>query len=526
MITAPLERGDIFHRINATGTLKAVTTVQVGSQVTGRIQNLYADFNSNVKKGQILAQIDPANFQAQVIRVEAELETARAGIRNAESNLANRKAERLSARANFEAAQVVVKDAQRILKRTQELFAEKLVSERELEASQAGYEQAAARANQASAQVSQSEMSIRSSEAQLEMARAQLQQARAQLEMAQINLKYTVITSPIDGVVIERNVDLGQTVSASLQAPTLFLIANDLRQMQVVASVDEADIGFLNEDVQVEFTVDAFPGEIFRGRVSEIRLNAVTTQNVVTYNAIIDVFNEFLKLRPGMTANLRMMVAKAEDVIKIPNAALRYRPKEASSEKVQALLRTFREETSSEISIESPALTKPPVRAETSRPAKGGRAERAPVQPDLRFRQDAPASPRSGDWSRRGEGAGVRRPLERGQTKPQADPREHPSTSKVRFPKLPPFRPQARILWISEGKEIRPVPVVTGLTDGSFTAMLRGDLREGQVIVLGETVSAGDENSLRPAVGPTFIPFAGGPRPGGGARRANTTPRR
>ncbi len=245
-----VQRGDIRRTVTSTGTLQAVVTVQVGSQVSGRIQELHADFNSVVKRGQTLAIIDPANFEAQRDRAAASLATAEAAVKNAEANLINRQAELQSAEANLEVAQVNQQEAGRQLRRAKGLFEDGLIPERDLETAQASHDQSAARLRQAEAQISQIKASIRSAGAQKEQAQANVKQAKAELKMAQVNLYYTNIISPIDGVVIERNVDIGQTVAASFQAPILFLIANDLAKMQVIAQIDEADIGAISEQAR------------------------------------------------------------------------------------------------------------------------------------------------------------------------------------------------------------------------------------------------------------------------------------
>src|SRR4026208_104385 len=273
-LTVKVNRGHVRRTVSSTGTLQAVVTVQVGSQVSGRIQELHADFNSVVKKGQVLALIDPANFEAQRERAQAQLATAQASVKNAEATLINRRAELSSAKANVEVSRVALKDAERQQKRTQGLFKDGLIAQRDLDPAQAPFEQAGARLMQAEAQVNQTEASIRSALSQQDQAAANVKQARAELTMADVNLRYTSIVSPIDGVVIERRVDIGQTVAASFQAPLLFLIANDLTKMQVIAQIDEADIGALSEKAKVDFAVDAFPGQTFRGEIAEIRLTS------------------------------------------------------------------------------------------------------------------------------------------------------------------------------------------------------------------------------------------------------------
>jgi HlyD family secretion protein len=353
-ITAKVERGAIRNTVSATGTLQAVTTVQVGSQVSGTIQELYADFNTVVKKGQLVAQLDPRVYEAQVASQRANLEQARANLADseakvlaAEAAVETQRAGVSGANANLAALKAQRDDAQSLLRRQEGLAKAGVIPERDLEATRTSYNAAEARYNQAAAQLDQAKVSERTSassglaqaKAQVKQARAQIQQIEGSLKMAEVNLSYTTISSPIDGVVVSRNVDKGQTVAASLQAPTLFTIANDLTQMQVIANIDQADIGVINQNNRVNFTVDAFPGHNFGGTINQIRLNPVNNQNVVTYNVVIDVRNPDLKLKPGMTANLTITIAERQDALKVPNAALRFRPQGITPEKMRELFR-------------------------------------------------------------------------------------------------------------------------------------------------------------------------------------------
>src|SRR5262245_33967163 len=323
-ITAKVERGNVEVTVSATGQVQAVVTVQVGSQVSGTVSWLGADFNSQVTNGQIIARLDPAIFQAQVDNARANVVNAEAAVQAAETEINNQKANLQAAKANQEVNRVQRDDAQALVKRYEELT--NVLSGRDLEAAKAQASAAAARYEQAGAQVVQVQAANASAKAKLEQAKASLSQAKAQLQQSTVNLEHSIIASPIDGVVVSRNVDVGQTVAASLQAPTLFTIANDLTKMQVLASIDEADVGQIHQGIRANFSVDAFPGETFAGEISQLRLNAQTLQNVVTYSAVIDVANRALKLRPGMTANITIMVAKRENVLTVPNAALRFRP--------------------------------------------------------------------------------------------------------------------------------------------------------------------------------------------------------
>ena len=284
--TEKVIRGDIEAAVTATGTLNAVTTVLVGTQVSGTIKNIHADFNSPVKKGELIAEIDPATFEAQAEQARANL---------------------LAARANLEKSALALIDTERTMNRDKELFSKDFVARSELDTAETNYETA---------------------KAQVSVAKAQVAQAEAALKAAETNLRYTRILSPVDGVVVSRSVDVGQTVAASFQTPTLFTIAQDLTKMQINTNVDEADIGRIKIAQDVEFTVDAYPDTLFTGSVSQIRIAPIIVQNVVTYDVVIRVDNPEQKLKPGMTANVSIIVAGKRDILKVPNTALRFRPPE------------------------------------------------------------------------------------------------------------------------------------------------------------------------------------------------------
>jgi HlyD family secretion protein len=282
--TVAVTRHNIIGKVTATGTLAATVTVTVGTQVSGRIDKLYVDFNSPVKKGQLVAKIDPLLFQAAVQQSQANF---------------------LQAQASVEQAQATQAQNDRQYKRELDLLKSNLAAQQDVDAAQAA------------AQVAK---------AGVDSAKANMAQAAASLNQAKVNLSYTDIISPIDGVVISRAVDVGQTVAASMSAPTLFTIGQDLRKMQVNTNVAEGDVGRLEQGMPVTFTVDAYPGEKFKGQLSQIRNAATTVSNVVTYDALIDVDNNDLKLRPGMTANATIISAEQDNVIAVPNAALRFKP--------------------------------------------------------------------------------------------------------------------------------------------------------------------------------------------------------
>jgi HlyD family secretion protein len=373
--TVAVDRGRIVAKVTATGTLSAIVTVQVGSQVSGRVAALYADFNSPVRKGQLIAKIDPDLFQAAA-------EQARANLFAAEGNLAK------------SAAQAV--DARRQAERARTLAERKLIA-------QADEETALATADAADAQVKASQGSV--------------EQARAGLHQAQVNLAYTNILSPTRGTVISRNVDVGQTVAASLQAPTLFVIAEDLAKMQVDTSVAEADVGRLSAGMAATFSVDAYPSETFHGVVRQIRNAPQTVQNVVTYDAVIDVDNPDLRLKPGMTANVTFVYAEKDEVLRLPNAALRFRPPQGMAEA-----------------------------------ASGGR----PVGPGA---------------------AGGR----------AAGPR--PARAEAR---------DGRTIWVLRGEKPSSLRIRVGISDGSLTEVVEGDLKEGDRVVTDATAPpSGFAASLR-----------------------------
>src|SRR5947208_9152668 len=310
--TAKVERGDIHDVVEATGTINAVITVQVGSQVSGTISKLFVDFNSRVHKGDLVALIDPALFKGAVQQATADLENARANL--------------IAARANLEKARAALVQTKGDYDRAAGLTKAGIMSQQQLDMAKANYDSANAAVGGAQANVTQAE--------------AQVSQKEAALEVAQTNLNYTVIRSPIDGTVVARNVDVGQTVAASLQAPTIFTIAQDLKKMQVYAKTDESDVGNIKVGKEVTFKVDAFPKEAFHGVVSQVRMNATTVQNVVTYDTIIDFANPDLKLFPGMTAYVTIPVATVQNVLKLPNTALRYKPS-MTQEEILALYKQY-----------------------------------------------------------------------------------------------------------------------------------------------------------------------------------------
>jgi len=422
--TAPVESGEIKQVVEATGTINAVITVQVGSQVSGTISKLYVDFNSHVKKGQLIAKIDPPLFEGALSQAKADLENAKANLAVAIANTAKAKAAEVQTKADYE--------------RNLGLSKQGVISQQSLDVAKANADSAAAQVTAALAQENQ--------------ARAQVQQKEAAVQVAQTNLDYTIIHAPIDGTVVARNVDVGQTVAASLQAPTLFTIAQDLTKMQVYAKTDESDVGQIRSGQEVTFKVDAYPRETFSGTVSQVRMNSTVVQNVVTYDTIIDFDNPELKLFPGMTAYVSIPVATAANVLKVPNGALRYKP-DLPAEEIRALYQ------------------------------KSGIPENAGgrVQPSARAESSPAAAPRTqANGSRKGGGA-------------SSDSTPHES-------QVP--RYDSQVIWkLASDKSLQPVRIKTGITDHTFTEViqdLNGELKAGDELVTGVAQGKASATAPRP----------------------------
>jgi HlyD family secretion protein len=308
---AKVERGPITARVSATGTLNAMVTVQVGSQLSGSIKAIYADFNSEVKKGQVIARLDPEIYEFRVKQSQADLEAAKSALPVAENNV-------LALKAELVRAKLASADARRDYERKKSLVERAFITASEGDKAQAAYEQSIEQVHIAEAQIGVQE-------AQVESARANVRQREAALSQTRVDLDRTTIRAPVDGVVISRNVDAGQIVAASLQAP-LFTIAKDLREMQVDTSIDEGDVGRLRLGQAATFTVDAFPRRNFEGKIVQIRKSPQLVQSVVTYTVVVSAPNPDLVLLPGMTANVRIVTESHPDALKVPNAALRFRP--------------------------------------------------------------------------------------------------------------------------------------------------------------------------------------------------------
>ena len=473
--TARVERGSLSSQVTANGTVNPVITVLVGSQVSGTIQNLYADYNTPVKKGQLIAQIDPATFQAQVSQTTAKVQNARASILNAEADIGTARSNLDVSKANVVKAKVAVADTRRNLDRNRELFSKNLIAASEKDAAQTAFDSALAQMEAMQAQQGAAEAQLESSKARLTSAQAALKQVEAELEITQLNLNHTRITAPVNGTVISRDVDVGQTVAASLQAPTLFTIAQDLTDMQVEANVSEADIGRVIEGQETTFTVDAYPQNIFRGKVTEIRNAPITVQNVVSYIVVIRVKNPEMKLRPGMTANASILVAQRDEILTIPNAALRFRPEFAKQETGSAQKRSAAN----------------PSARETS-PAPRNR-ERLLAELNLAPDQREAVSRIFKEARNQIEAAGgdqekIRKIREESRPKIRALLNEEQQQKYDQTARRPEDR-QAPVpvykVWVPVPQQ-RPMPVeiTTGISDGAFTEVLSGDLKESQEVIV------------------------------------------
>src|ERR1700682_164392 len=324
--TAKVEKGDISQVVQATGTINPVTTVPVGSVVSGNVVKINVDFNSKVKKGDIIAQIDPVPFENTLSQAEADYQNSQANVKSLEAQIEKTRANVLNRKANSAKSQAALDDAKTQLRRTTVLADQGVVSAQQKDTAQATNDGAVAAVHSAEAQETQSEAQLKTTIAQRDQAKAQVLMKQSAVASARLQLNYCRIRAPIDGTVISKNVDVGQSVAASLQAPNLFSIGQDLTHMLVYTNTDEADVGRIQVGAQASFRVDTFPRETFYGRVSQVRMNAGIIQNVVTYNTTIAFDNPNVRLFPGMTAYVSIPVAWANDVVKVPNGALRFKP--------------------------------------------------------------------------------------------------------------------------------------------------------------------------------------------------------
>ena len=569
--SVPVTRGDIIDSVGATGTVQAVTTVQVGSQVSGNIEWLGADFNSIVKKGQVVARLDPSLFDAQLQQVQANLIQARANLTRANSELDRTK--------------VQLTDAQQKFARAKELSSQRLIAQSDLDAAKIAVDTMAA--------------GVASQQASVTQSQAAVTQAQASVNQSQVNRDHTIILAPIDGIVTQRSVDVGQTVAASMSAPTLFVIAADLTEMQVNANIDEADVGRIRPGQHVTFRVDAYPTDNFEGTVTQIRLQPVVVQNVTTYGTVITVPNKQLKLKPGMTANVKIEIAKRTNTLRIPNAALRFRP-------TTEMFTAFKQEPPPELTAfggagggrggrggapgmepsaaPAPAAAPaPPAPAPTAAPqaSASARGEAGELRRDLAGaasgREGGPAEGRGerggrgggggfgGGGGRGGPGGGGQefqgRMLERLKSMPADEQAQFLARMKERggdtsaldalmtptaaapragatrpaataqaqtidalFAPLPPVMSRGRA-WSFTAGQLKIINLRLGISDGTSTELLSDELQENAEVVTGVTGLTPTRGApAQGGAGNPLMPGRGGPgggRPGGGGRGGN-----
>jgi HlyD family secretion protein len=525
--TSRVERGPLTAAVSATGNVNAVTTVQVGSQVSGQIKQLLADFNTIVEKNQIIARIDPEIFEAKVNQARADVASAQATVINqeaqvqkAQADVENSRAALAEAKANTAKAQVAVIDANRDFERKSQLFRRELIAKSDLESSQAANDSAvalreAARAKELSftAGIQSAIAQLRVVEAQLQASRAQVDQKRAALAQAQADLDRTTIRSPVNGVVVSRAVDVGQTVAASLQAPTLFTIAEDLTKMQVEVSVDEADIGRVKLDDRASFTVDSFPGQTFSGTVMQIRKAAQVVQNVVTYTVVVAVDNPGGRLLPGMTANVKMIVAEKPSVLKIPNAALRFRP--AGTDAGPATPGAGAPSANPGGGRQGSGGGRPSLEQIRERLVKGlglSEEQQKKLDPILAdSRQQMTALQGLSDQERQAQARKIREAS-------RARIREIlTAEQRVKYDEMAAAAGEGRgggdprsgapgRVWILDGDKAKPVPLTLGISDGAATEILSGELTEGQEIIVGTIGPATGRTPSTPTPGPGGTP--------------------
>jgi len=481
-----IERGTITAAVSATGTVNPVTVVQVGSQVSGQLKEVLVDFNSPVKKGQVIARVDPDSFNLRVNQALADVEAARATVLTQQANVA-------ALRAEVSRAKVGLADAEREFQRNRMLHEKNFVSAAALDKAEFSYRNA-----QEQVKVSQAQLAV--GESQVRNVEALVRQREAQLAQARVDLDRTTIRAPVDGIVVKKSVEPGQTVAASLQAPELFVIAQDLRQMQVDTSIDEAEVGRVREGQSATFTVDSFPGRQFRGAVGQVRKAALVVQNVVTYTAVIATSNPNLELFPGMTANVRIVTDTRENALRIPNAALRFRPAGAAEPREAAA------------GVE-----------DDSKKGKGGGQggealrERLVKELQLDAAQQAKVDAILNETRERVralDGA------DKGERRKQAERLRAESRTRIaevlnpeqrkRYEEMAPTRGSRRAVtagrvWVLDGNG-RPaaVSVRVGLADGTHSELVGGDLQEGAQVIVGTQADAKGRAQQQAKGGPRF----------------------
>lgn len=469
---AGIERGNVVAAVSATGTLNPVVSVQVGSQVSGQIKEIFVDYNSVVKKGDVIARIDPQSFELRVNQAMGDLEASRATEMTQRANVN-------ALQAEVSRAQVALAEAERNLKRNRMLVDKGFVSQAALETSQS----AVAIANE---QVKTAQAQRAVGDAQVRNGVALVKQRESQLAQARVDLERTTIRAPVDGIVISRSVDAGQTVAASLQAPVLFVIARNLTDMQVEASIDEAEIGRVAIGQEATFTVDSFPGRIFRGKITQVRKAALVVQNVVTYVAIISAPNPDLTLLPGMTTNVRITVASRDQVLRLPNAALRYRPPGAAApakgggEAQKAGAKKTGDSAAPGGGRQGQATRERLTRElglSTEQQAKLEAIQKSTAEKIAAISADEPAQ----------------RKKEAGRLRAQSRTEIAAILNEDQLKRYEALAAEQRgvvttrgTVWVPDGTRApKSVSVRLGISDGSFTELLGGELKEGDMVIIG-----------------------------------------
>lgn len=483
---ASIERGNVVAAVSATGTLNPVVSVQVGSQVSGQIKEIFVDYNSVVKKGDVIARIDPESFALRVNQAMSDLEAARATVLTQRANVA-------ALQAEVSRSQVALAEAERGYKRNQMLVEKGFVSQAALETSQSVVATAGEQVKTAQAQRAVGDAQIRNGEALVRQRESQLAQARVDLER-------TTIRAPVDGIVISRSVDAGQTVAASLQAPVLFLIARNLTDMQVEASIDESEIGRIAIGQDATFTVDSFPGRTFRGKITQVRKAALVVQNVVTYVAIISAPNPDLTLLPGMTTNVRITVASRDQVLRVPNAALRYRPPGAAAKGEKG------EQKAGAQKAEAAAA-----------PGGGGQAqamrERLTRELGLSAEQQAKLEAIQKSTAEKIAALSVDDPAQRkkeaGRLRAQSRTEIAAILNEDQLKRYEALATEQRgvattrgTVWLPDGTRApKAVSVRLGISDGTFTELIGGELKEGDAVIVGGGGAKADAKAAAPRFG-------------------------
>ena len=471
-LTSTVERGDIVASVSASGTLNPVKSVSVGSQVSGQIKELLVDYNSRVRQGDIVARINPQTYESRVQEAEANLQAARASL--------------LSSQAELNRQRVTTLNLERDLKRKRELRDKNFISAAEFDTNQSGYDAQAA--------------VYASSHAQVANAQAQVKQREALLYSARTELEKTIIRAPVDGTVIKRSVEPGQTVAASLQAPELFIIAQDLTAMQVEVSVDEADVGRIHEGQEATFTVDAFPGQTFRGEVMQVRKASLVVQNVVTYVVVVSASNRDQSLLPGMTANVRIVTARRENALKVPNAALRFRPASADATPAQRSAgagaaggnagaggaNAMKERLVTELKLDEKQ------QARLDEILANARQQRAARGQEGAGAQGGPQG--GGDGARRPGANDAQREAMREQIRAMLTPEQQALYAAMNAGPRGSARGATTpgTLYVLRDGQPAGVEVRLGLSDGNATELVRGELKEGDAVITGVRTTGGD----------------------------------